>query len=64
MSADYGTEHLKGYHHDDGVYVVWRVTSGTWGSSESEFGFFYPEIVAELQSITDQWKSVKNDSEG
>ena len=61
MSADYGTEHFKGYHHDGGVYVVWRATSGVWGSSESEFGFFSPEIVEELKEMTDQWKEVKNE---
>lgn len=59
MSADYGTKHLKGYHHDECVYVVLGGDPNDWyNQCDTPLGMFTPEIVSEFQSITDQWKEV------
>jgi hypothetical protein len=50
VSADYRTEHFVGYYHDD--YVAVFTADG-----DHQIGSFTPELVSELQSITDQWQA-------
>lgn len=52
MSSDYRTPHYAGYHHDEGVAVF---TAG----DHQMVGWFTPELVSELQSITDQWRETR-----
>lgn len=54
VSADYLTQNFVGYSHDKYVAVFWR-NLDEWGGGE--LAPLTPELVRELQSITDQWKA-------
>lgn len=55
VSADYRTKHFTGYHHEDGVAIF-------TADGEHALGYFTPELVRELQSITDQWRASKRET--
>jgi hypothetical protein len=48
VSADYGTEHFKGYHHDGWIHVTYK------DSGESALGSFTPAEIAELADLAGQ----------
>jgi hypothetical protein len=60
VSADFETELFKGYSHKDCVHVVLKGDlADTWNEAAAPFGSFTPEMVRQLQSITDRWAASK-----
>lgn len=54
MSADYQTEHFKGYQHGDGVHFVYKADpTDTW-SSESPVGTFTKDELKEMLSVFEE----------
>lgn len=57
MSADYGTEHFKGYHHDDYVTIYHRGNPDDWfNSTDYHFVDLSEEDFQEIQEIVKQWR--------
>ena len=70
MSADYGTEHYKGYAHLDrnppytpqNIHVVRRAIADDRWSGEDPLGTFSREEIAELVELAEQaWPGLARD---